>query len=336
MNAPTNFPEVKRSYETFVHKKVSQSHDLIMAIPQGKRCFAWFTKNEKDIPVCYLMVLSRYKKGCPQTFENISKVDACFEAELSKGSILYGTTFHYQKKLFFAVEDILQYMGKDLRNLNNMEKMNTLSDIFNNNLKQLVYHDKFIVFGMPIMKKTIEEFISLPYKVSHYQYIAFSNNNKVNYINSNNNNSINNNSNNNNTNNTCLENTTFIVTETKQYEKPTTKQYDKNFEKNYKQQEKTGVFTVTPDIQNDIYYLGNGSTILNEIAYIPDYKTSVMMNRLFRNIKENQNLDALEESDDEDEFENDKPDKFVYLERSERMICAYNHKFKKWTPIRLE
>jgi superfamily II DNA/RNA helicase len=39
-----------------------------------------------------------------------------------------------------------------------------------------------------------------------------------------------------------------------------------------------------------------------DVAFIPDYSTSVMMNKLFRNIKENQNLDALEESDDEEEF----------------------------------
>lgn len=49
------------------------------------------------------------------------------------------------------------------------------------------------------------------------------------------------------------------------------------------------------------------------IAAIPDYKTSVFMNALFRNIKENRSLDALEESDDEDEFENTNIDKFVDL-----------------------
>jgi hypothetical protein len=59
-----------------------------------------------------------------------------------------------------------------------------------------------------------------------------------------------------------------------------------------------------------------------------------MMNRLFRNIKENENLDALEESDDEEEFENDKEDKFVYLDRAYNMVCEYNYKFRKWTPIR--
>ena len=59
------------------------------------------------------------------------------------------------------------------------------------------------------------------------------------------------------------------------------------------------------------------------------------MNSIFRNIKENANLDKLEESDSEEEFENDNIDKFVYLDKSYYMVCIYNNKFKKWTPIKL-
>jgi hypothetical protein len=70
-------------------------------------------------------------------------------------------------------------------------------------------------------------------------------------------------------------------------------------------------------------------------AYIPDYKTSVMMNGLFRNIKENDNLDRLEESDDEEEFQNCSEDKYVYLDRSFKMNCEFNPKFRKWCPVSL-
>ena len=59
------------------------------------------------------------------------------------------------------------------------------------------------------------------------------------------------------------------------------------------------------------------------------------MNKLFRNIKENDNLDALEESDDEEEFENENLNKFVNLDKCYKMICKFNHKFKKWIPIKL-
>jgi hypothetical protein len=111
------------------------------------------------------------------------------------------------------------------------------------------------------------------------------------------------------------------------------------------------VFIVSPAIQNDIYYLVDPDTSINNennddkninhvisisnklIASIPDYKTSVMMNALFRNIKENRSLDALEESDDEDEFENTNIDKFVDLTKKIKMKCVFNYKFKKWTPI---
>ena len=95
-------------------------------------------------------------------------------------------------------------------------------------------------------------------------------------------------------------------------------------------------FLVKPTIVNDIYEL----YVLNEnkyekfsIAYIPDYKCSVMMNSLFRNIKENDNLDALEESDDEEEFENVSLDKFVDLDKKYIMKCLYLSKFKSWKPI---
>ena len=95
-------------------------------------------------------------------------------------------------------------------------------------------------------------------------------------------------------------------------------------------------FLVKATIINDIYEL----YVLNEnkyekftIAYIPDYKCSVMMNSLFRNIKENNNLDALEESDDEEEFENIGLDKFVDLDKKYIMKCLYLPKFKSWKPI---
>ena len=91
-------------------------------------------------------------------------------------------------------------------------------------------------------------------------------------------------------------------------------------------------FNVKADLQNDIYHLYEDDTYV-DVAYIPDYKTSVKMNRLFRNIKENENLDALEESDDEEEFENDKEDRFVDLEKVLKMQCYLHSKFRKWVPL---
>ena len=95
-------------------------------------------------------------------------------------------------------------------------------------------------------------------------------------------------------------------------------------------------FKVMADIKQDIYNLyclENNQYILNGIAMIPDYKTSVFMNNLFRTIKENKILDFLEESDDDEEFENTNEDKFVDLKKSFIMKCVYMDKFRKWKPI---
>jgi hypothetical protein len=94
----------------------------------------------------------------------------------------------------------------------------------------------------------------------------------------------------------------------------------------------TAIFLIRPDIQNDIYHLFLNNDEYYNIAYVPSYKASVFMNKLFRKIKENENLDALEESDDEDEFENISRDKFVNLHKEYKMKCMFSKKFKKWVP----
>jgi len=105
------------------------------------------------------------------------------------------------------------------------------------------------------------------------------------------------------------------------------------------QVKKEVIFKVKPDIQNDIYHLyclnNNNQETLFDTACIPDFTTSVMMNKLFRTIKENTNLDALEESDDEEEFQNEKDDRFVHLERKFNMVCSFNYKFRKWVPVKI-
>ena len=57
------------------------------------------------------------------------------------------------------------------------------------------------------------------------------------------------------------------------------------------------------------------------------------MNGIFRNIKENKNLDCIEESDDEDEFNDDSDNKFTDINKTLVFKCKYNKKFKKWVPI---
>jgi hypothetical protein len=100
------------------------------------------------------------------------------------------------------------------------------------------------------------------------------------------------------------------------------------------------VFRVMADIQSDIYllYAYNDAAETKfdfvDIAYIGSFKDRVFMNSLFRNIRENLNIDYGEESEDEDMFQNTNVDKYVDLKREYRMVCTFHQKFKKWVPLR--
>tara|TARA_B100000795_G_scaffold255147_1_gene226587 strand:- start:211 stop:1149 length:939 start_codon:yes stop_codon:yes gene_type:complete len=118
------------------------------------------------------------------------------------------------------------------------------------------------------------------------------------------------------------------------------KLYKKSAYLNYKikLQNQVAIFEVTPCVEHDLYLLScndNSKIINHNFCYIPNYKTSVFMNSLFRNIKENINLDLLEESDDEEEFENINIDKYVHLEKKIIMTCVYVPKMKLWKPIEI-
>jgi hypothetical protein len=92
-------------------------------------------------------------------------------------------------------------------------------------------------------------------------------------------------------------------------------------------------FQLKATIEEDIYTIYDSHHKFVGYACIPDYKTSCMMNTYFRKIKENQSLDALEESDDEDEFENTSPDKFIKNHGFIPFKCIYSWRHKQWKPI---
>ena len=106
---------------------------------------------------------------------------------------------------------------------------------------------------------------------------------------------------------------------------------------NNRQPIKECIFKIRAEISQDIYNLyckGYGKdSELYGLACIPDYKTSVMMNKHFRLIRENANLDLLEMSEGEEEFENISDDRYVNLKKVMYMKCVYMKKFRKWKPI---
>ena len=333
------FPNIKLSYENIVHKKVS-NYDFVLAIPEGDKHFAWFTLY-KNKPVCFIM-----KIGANKEILNIQIVNCSYNYQLSYGTIFYGTIFNYSDNKFFSIEDIFYYKGNNISNKTWIDKLNIFNNIMKNDIRQVAYNKSFLVFGLPIITNTIDnmnkEISNLKYNVHSIQFRSFNTKNISQFIlfkkineHSKNLQSIDT------KNKTTSINKNYVQpnTNTNQNINQNTNQNINKPERNKYITKREVVFIVKPDIQNDIYHLysntDSGSESYYDIAHIPDYITSVMMNKLFRNIKENDNLDKLEESDDEEEFENDKSDRFVFLDRTHNMVCAYNYKFKKWYPIRL-
>jgi hypothetical protein len=295
-----DFPKFELSYETMVHNKVHNS-DILLAIPEGIKCFAWFTSYKED-NVCFVLELDETKN-----IKSVKIVLTSFTDKLALGTVFYGTIFKINNINCFSIEDLYYYKGNNYTNTLYSNKLEILREILKNEMSQTALTQKFTVFGLPLMSNDfnllLKEIQLLSYKISQIKFRFFDKNNsrKIVYI---------------------------------KYYKPG---YGTNNVVK-KDMINRAVFKITADIEPDIYNLfiyKDGSEEYYDTAIIPDYKTSVMMNKLFRNIKENNNLDALEESDDEEEFQDSREDKYVYLDRSFKMNCEYNHKFKRWIPVNL-
>ena len=302
------------SYETWIHKKVYDAN-CVIAIPEGKKAFAWFTQYKKQ-NVCF--ILETFKKE----ITSVKPILTAFHERMAYGSIFYGTTFYYNHSPLFCIENVLQYKSKTIaRMTQSEEKIKIYKEIFSvPYLKQETCMKNQVIFGLPLMSGTLEQLMQqmtcVPYKIKYIQYQYPEKKCNLDY-------------------NELQQ----MVHGTNRVQIPNHK-FEKSYQ-NFVDPNKEVVFRVTADITNDIYNLfvynpqENDKFEFIDVAYIPDYKTSVFMNEYFRKIKENKNLDALEESDDEEEFQDDRPDKFVFLDKKYNMVCKYNNKFRRWAPCSL-
>ena len=302
------------SYETWVHKKVYDAK-YVSAIPEGKKVYAWFTTYEKQ-NVCFLMELQK------REVVKVKTALTSFHNKMAFGTVLYGTFFQYDHNPFFCIEDILQYKSKIITKITpKNEKLKIYEEIFSMEyLRQNICMKNQLVFGLPIMSSNVDDLLKqlncLPYKIKYIQFHYDDKKYSMDY--------------------NEMQQRQFTPYNTS----TTNNKYKTQGPQVYIDPNKEVVFRITAHVQNDIYnlFLYNPRAETDdkfefyEIALIPDYKTSVFMNNYFRKIKENQNLDALEESDDEDEFQDDRIDKFVNLNKKYNIICKFNNKFKKWVP----
>jgi len=221
----------------------------------------------------------------------------CFDKILALGTIIYGTYFTVGKTKHFSCEDIFFYKGIDIRQYTFYEKFKVIKQIFNNYFTQIAFNNNFLIPGIPICCFNYQQAIS--YEIN-LPYKVFG---------------------------VKLFNLRQKMTQSLGI---------------YISKEKfvpEAIFRVQASLENDIYNLFcfeyDNSKKPYSIAAVTSYKQSIMLNNLFRTIKENYNLDLLEESDDEEEFENVNDDKFVNLKKQIIMKCVYKKQFHKWEPIEI-
>jgi len=225
---------------------------------------------------------------------NIQRKLCCFKSNLciGVGTIFYGTIFNHKDINFFNIEDIFYYKNQCLKNVCNLEKFKIEQSILENEIKQVIYKKNDIMFGLPIIS---ENYNDIHKKINDLPYKIFSIQHRF------------------------LKKNINIF-----YNQPIFQLIDKY-----------AFFQIKATIQPDIYELycyKNNEIIFYGLSHISSYKNSVLLNNLFRNIKENRNLDNLEESDDDEEFENIDLNKFI-KNIIITMKCTYKNKFKSWEPF---
>lgn len=313
------FPEFELSYETIQHKKVCVNYDLCMAIPSGKKYFIWHTFH-RNLDVCYLLEISKQKEIVKGTCISNSG-----NYKFSLGTVIYGTLL--EDTNVFICEEVYYYKGINLKKLFSKEKLYILKEIVEKS-NELRYNKKELQFYLPNMWKNQQNEITnkitkdisekIKYEIHHIQYRSL--NEFLPFINI-----------------PLNQKITANVTKEKIENTKVYRTYTCDFKRT--QYNYSAVFMVFADIEFDIYRLyafgRNSSSVYYNIAYIPNYEKSVFMNGLFRKIRENENLDYIEESEDEEDFENVNVDKFVDLKKSIPMECTFNRKFKKWVPVKV-
>ena len=357
-------PTYELSYETVAHKKVFSDYDLCMGIATGKKYLAWFSfDHEKD--VCYLMELNKEKQ-----ITKIHVVNTMFDRSLSVNTLLYGTVIDATRlnentseteeevtnttshpnwaisgKRIFMVEDIYYYQGIPLIQCPFGEKMGYIQEMFSKYIQHEFTSEKSMIFTLPWMWSVLdfaypeinemtvlsqyEEIKNkIGYNVHHIQVRKF--NSICPYYNIPVNNVLSKMNKKEKTNcssqlASSIRMNTFI---SKYIPDPNKPQY-----------KYPSVFRVRADVQYDVYHLfaygKNREEVYYGVAYIPNLRISIFMNLLFRYIRENENLDLIEESDDEEDFENMAVDKYVDLNKVLNIECIYHSKFKKWVPLRV-
>jgi hypothetical protein len=301
-NVRRRFPkDVELSLDNYLPGKVQA--DIYEVLPVGKPAFLWFTFFENGHAA---FVVTNTQRGYRYEI-----VKACFDDELAYGTILSGVFTIRSKEdgtphSFFCANDVVMYKGVDMRHGTNFQRLDTLSRAFGNNeVGNLGPTDGVITIKTTMMST---DFTVAQGHLNTSPYPAYG----IRMFNMRDYKSIG-----------ILPATT-----------------GRSISKDIR-----SVFLVRANSDPDSYSLfgkrsdtdaryGKEMTNLTNVglALVPSYSDSVRMNILFRNIRENVSLDYIEESEDEDEFQDINPIKYLIDGAEHKMNCYFSKGCNRWVP----
>ena len=264
--------------------------DLFQVMPAGRRCFVWFTYDKFNGGNTCYIV---YNHKGEQTFE---QVIAAFDDELAYGTVFSGVLIsprNNSDQRIFCIDFVSYYKGVYVRHNNFQKKLFTLSKVFNKPELSNVSANKVMKFALPIFCRTFHEAQGYMGKLPYKtQGVRL-----INYKDK-----------------EPLGDVTLVASEL---------------------EEQTFVFMVRPNQEPDSYSLfgidkETGHRKYVGKAIVCSYEESKKLNLLFRIIRENDNIDLIEESEDEDTFEDISEQKFIKKNVNIKMYCRSNPKFRKW------
>lgn len=323
------FPKFELSYETVSHKKVCSSDSVAVSISLGKKYFVWYTyKQCGSENVCYLIGLDKEKQIC-----TVEPRTSSFYGNLCLGTIIYGTIYETPSlsKVFIA-DDLYYYCGTKMTNLCFGDKIGFLNEFVEKisdpsiALPMMWYVDagkeQTHIIPADILAKTGYTPHHIQYRevrrVSLYANVAIPKRGVG---------------------TSSIVAPVSSATVAQKMTAAAIMNPIPTFEFTKPAYKYPAVFNITADPQLDLYHLyaygGVGVAVYCGLAGIQSYKTSVFMNKIFRRIWENDNLDLAEESEDESIFENIDINKYVSIDLVAPIECIFNQKHKKWIPVRL-
>jgi hypothetical protein len=92
------------------------------------------------------------------------------------------------------------------------------------------------------------------------------------------------------------------------------------------------VFLVTAMRDQDIYTLSTSDGDSSRTACVQTLEDSARLNRLFRHVRETEDPDEQEISEDDERFEDVSPERYL-SGGPVSMECMYSSRFKKWAPV---